>query len=163
MAQTKEGAEKIAAAAAGVSLGEYQRRRAAGEKWCYGCRSWLPNGAFRIDRSRGDGLTATCAGCRSSASKARYVPKPKKPRGWLVAARSGDKKQARRRINYLVEQGKIPRPNALPCTDCGHVWTDGERRHEYDHHRGYESETQLIVEPVCTTCHRSREKKRGEH
>lgn len=53
--------------------------------------------------------------------------------------RSGDKKQARQRINVEVRTGRRPRPDSLPCADCGHVWRDGERRHEYDHHLGYDA------------------------
>lgn len=50
----------------------------------------------------------------------------------------------------------------LPCTDCGHVWGPGERRHEHDHHRGYEAEHHQDVEVVCTLCHRARCSARGE-
>ena len=28
-------------------------------------------------------------------------------------------------------QAGLPDPNASPCVDCGHVWFDGERRHEH--------------------------------
>ncbi len=48
-----------------------------------------------------------------------------------------------------------------PCADCGHVWAEGERRHEYDHHNGYAAEHQLDVEAVCTVCHHAREKARA--
>ena len=36
-------------------------------------------------------------------------------------ARSGDKLQARQRVNVEVRSGRRPHPNTLPCTDCGHV------------------------------------------
>lgn len=71
--------------------------------------------------------------------------------------RSGDKKQARCRINVEVRNGRRPRPNTLPCTDCGHIWSQGERRHEYDHHLGYGAEHHYDVEPVCTLCHAARD------
>jgi hypothetical protein len=71
--------------------------------------------------------------------------------------RSGDKKQARQRINVEVRTGRRPHPNELPCTDCGHIWRDGERRHEYDHYRGYAPDHHLDVEPVCTDCHAKRD------
>lgn len=76
--------------------------------------------------------------------------------------RDGDKKQARQRINVEVRTGRRPHPNSLPCADCGHVWAEGERRHEYDHHKGYAPESHLEVESVCTTCHRARCDARGE-
>lgn len=68
-------------------------------------------------------------------------------------ARNDDRKQARQRINAEVRTGSRAHPNALPCVDCGHVWVDGERRHEYDHYLGYSPGHHQDVEPVCTTCH----------
>lgn len=72
-------------------------------------------------------------------------------------ARDGDKQQARQRINVEVRTGYRPHPNSLPCADCGHVYTEGERRHEYDHHLGYAPEHHLDVESVCTLCHAKRD------
>ncbi len=71
--------------------------------------------------------------------------------------RDGDKLQARARVNQLVRKGDLPHPNSLPCTDCGHVWAEGERRHEYDHPSGYVAEHHLTVESVCTRCHAKRD------
>lgn len=67
------------------------------------------------------------------------------------------KDAARIAVNVEVRFGRLPRPNTLPCTDCGHIWKPGERRHEYDHHNGYAPEHYLDVEPVCTTCHARRD------
>ena len=88
-------------------------------------------------------------------TKSRHGPAPHPPR-------DGDKIQARQRINVLVRTGKIPHPNSLPCSDCGHIHRDGERRHEYDHHLGYAAEHHYDVEPVCTICHSKRSFDRGE-
>ncbi len=71
--------------------------------------------------------------------------------------RDGDKIQARQRINVEVRTGHRPHPNDLPCADCGHIWSEGERRHEYDHHEGYAAEHHGSVQPVCTTCHAARD------
>lgn len=76
--------------------------------------------------------------------------------------RDGDKIQARQRVNVEVRTGHRPHPNELPCVDCGHVWSVGERRHEYDHHLGYDGINHLSVESVCTICHRARCTQRGE-
>lgn len=76
-------------------------------------------------------------------------------------ARDGDRKQARHRVNVEVRTGRRPHPNDLPCADCGHVWSEGERRHEYDHHLGYGAEHHLDVEAVCTTCHAARDSARA--
>lgn len=78
----------------------------------------------------------------------------------FTPARDGDVRQARSRVNYLVAQQLLADPNDLPCVDCGHVHAVGERRHEYDHHRGYAIAHHEDVEPVCTTCHHRREKAR---
>jgi hypothetical protein len=75
-------------------------------------------------------------------------------------ARDGDKAQALQRINVEVRTGRRPHPNTLPCVDCDHVWTENERRHEYDHHKGYAAEHHLDVKPVCTTCHAIRDSAR---
>lgn len=72
-------------------------------------------------------------------------------------ARDGDKVQARQRVNVQVQNGLRPHPNTIPCVDCGHVWSEGERRHEYDHHLGYAAEHHDDVEPVCTLCHKRRD------
>ena len=73
------------------------------------------------------------------------------------APRDNDRKQARQRVNVEVRTGRRPHPNTLPCTDCGHVWTEGERRHEYDHHLGYAAQHHLDVQSVCTACHAKRD------
>lgn len=76
------------------------------------------------------------------------------------APRDGDKRQARRRINVEVREGRRPHPNTLPCVDCGHIWSRGERRHEYDHHRGYAAAHHYDVIAVCTRCHHVRDNAR---
>lgn len=88
----------------------------------------------------------------------RPGPTPKPPR-------DGDREQARQRINVEVRTGRRPHPNEFPCVDCGHEWREGERRHEYDHHRGYAPAHHLDVEVVCTLCHARRDsaKKRQTH
>lgn len=82
-----------------------------------------------------------------------------------LAARDGDKVQARQRIAVEVRTGRRAHPNTLACVDCGHVWKRGERRHEYDHHLGYAADHHGHVQPVCTTCHHTRDnlKKRQTH
>ena len=77
-------------------------------------------------------------------------------------ARDNDRQQARQRINVEVRSGRRLHPNVLPCTDCGHIWKQGERRHEYDHHLGYAPENHLSVQSVCTSCHKKRTIAAGE-
>lgn len=157
------GAEKIAAARVGLSLSAYRAKIASGEKWCTACKAWHLKSAFAADRSRTDGLSAKCTASRSTGrprgwqGKKPINPATGRPGPAPKPGRDGDKKQARERVNREVRTGRIPHPNALPCTDCGHVWRPGGRRHEYDHHKGYAAEHHLSVEPVCVRCHRRRD------
>ena len=43
--------------------------------------------------------------------------------------------------------------DTLPCATCGHVWSVGETRHEYDHYLGYAAEYHYVVQSLCTKCH----------
>ena len=128
-------------------------------KWCTACKTHHPLDAFGKDRTRYDGFAASCL-----ASHRVKVRKPQLGslgrRMWLTPTRDGDKKQARRRINYLVEQRRIPPPDDLPCLDCGDMVFTDRPRHEYDHAKGYDGENQLYVEPVCSRCHHHREEAR---
>jgi hypothetical protein len=45
----------------------------------------------------------------------------------------------------------MPRPESLPCSDCGHTGED--RRHEYHHHKGYAAAHHLDVVVLCSLCH----------
>lgn len=160
MAQTKEGAVIVAAQKVGVTPAEYIDKIKIGEKWCFRCRKWHPINDFGRDKHRFDGLASSCLIARKAIYNQTYQPIPperRKPMGPApYPCRNGDKKQARSKVNHAVQKGNIPKPNDLPCTDCGHIWTDGERRHEYDHARGYESESHFDIEPVCTLCHAKR-------
>lgn len=89
-------------------------------------------------------------GATANVMTKRSGPAPHPPR-------DGDKEQARHRINIEVRTGRRPHPNSLPCVDCGHVWKKGERRHEYDHHKGYAAKHHHDVEAVCTICHAKRD------
>jgi hypothetical protein len=158
-----EGALKVAAARVGLGVNEYIDRVNKGLRYCYRCAGWHPCGEFGKDPSRMDGLARACRSSITAATRAKYQRrKRREPGRRYVGARDGDALQARRRVNYLVEQGLLPRPNALPCADCGHVWAGGERRHEYDHHMGYEAAHHEDVEAVCTTCHHAREERRRD-
>lgn len=163
MAGTHAGAIKRAASVAGCSPAEYLRRVARGHKWCIRCKTWHPVAAFGSDRSRPDGLAAACILSRKRHRAATYVKKVErvstKGRRY-VPIRNGDKKQARHRVNHLVDTNRLPNPNTIACVDCGHL--GGRRRHEYDHHLGYAPEHHESVQAVCAACHRKRAVNRGE-
>ena len=125
---------------------------------CSRCERSLPHEAFFKDNSRADGVSYVCRECKNATARASYEKKgPPGRRGWVTPTRDGDKLQARRRVNYLVEQGLIPPPDDLPCFDCADGVFSRDYRHEYDHARGYDGENQLYVEPVCSKCHHNRE------
>jgi hypothetical protein len=128
--------------------------------------AWHSISAFGRDANRYDGLTALCAEQRNSRSRSRYVPVPLDKRKRMgsppFAPRDGDKVQARQRINVLVRTGRKPHPNSIPCTDCGHKWKRGERRHVYDHYLGYAAAHHYNVQSVCMLCDVQRSLRRGE-
>lgn len=166
MAGTAEGLARRRADELGLTLDAYLARLAT-EKWCSTCKEWHARSAFGADRSRCDGLAASCREARNTRTRVacrrpNVNPLTGRPGPAPAEARDGDKLQARQRINVEVRTGRRPHPNELPCADCGHVYRLGSKRHEYDHHLGYAPEHHLDVEPVCTTCHRRRADVRGE-
>lgn len=164
MGGSADGALKTAATKLGVTVEVYEDMRAKGLKHCFACRRWKAAGDFAADRSRGDGLKAICRECDKLQRDvfSHIKVKRARPKGRrFVAARDGDKTQARRRIDHLIQSGCIKSPNELACTDCGHF--GNSKRHEYDHHEGYAAEHHESVEAVCATCHHDREISRGTH
>jgi len=161
---SRRGGTKAAAKRIGMSQRDYDSKRAAGFKWCYRGKHWILTGEFGSDVTRADGLATICCECRAYQHKARYVPRPSQPRPQgrrYVAARDGDKIQARGRVNHLVRVKVIPDPDDLPCVDCGDG-AGGATRHSYDHHLGYAADHHESIEPVCYKCHDARSRRRGE-
>lgn len=156
MAGSQEGSRRGAATKMGISYQDYVRCLNLGLVWCYACSSWRVNSAFAKDGSRSVGLSKRCRKCTSEYSRARYKPKPRERGRRYVAARDGDKVQARGRVNHLVRVGVIPDPDDLPCEKCGHVAGDG-KRHEYDHYLGYGANHHEDVTVLCTKCHTAKD------
>ena len=117
---------------------------------------------FCRDASWPHGHAYVCNECRNARQREKYVRKPARSRCGILLAptRDGDKRQARARVNHLVEIGAIPRPEDLGCIDCGDMQGFASARHEYDHAKGYDGANQFYVEPVCAHCHRVREEAR---
>lgn len=69
MAQTREGAEIVAAKKVGVQVDEYRRLRSLGMKHCYQCRKWQNAFEFSKDSTRYDGLDAACGTCKRVKTK----------------------------------------------------------------------------------------------
>ena len=156
MSGTSEGALRRRARQVGLSVSEYIDMLNKGMAWCYRDQAWEPASEFGRDASRSDGRDRSCRRSKNAAARRAYQPSARPPAGRrFVNPRSGDQKQARRRVNHLVNVGVLPNPNDVPCADCGHSGTG--RRHEYDHHLGYEAEHHESVEAVCSRCHHARE------
>lgn len=146
MAQTKEGAIKIAAKKAGLTVNEYMSRIANGLKKCTICKEWKLTEEFVRDKSRHDGYVARCKSCSTALWRIKSMRSNKR-----IERRDGDKSQAKSRINRDVEAGLRPNPNDLYCSLCGHKGTD--RRHEYHHIQGYSALHHYDVLPLCSACH----------
>lgn len=146
MSGTAEGTLKTAAARVGLCVSEYIAHVEAGQKWCTACKAWHPVTDFPADRTRGDGRRARCL--KADRGKSSVV--------------DPQKQRARNAVKHEIVMGRLRPAKEFSCTDCGHEWSAGERRHEYDHHLGYDDAHLLDVQPVCTTCHAKREMARRE-
>ncbi|WP_080407847.1 HNH endonuclease [Burkholderia ubonensis] len=74
MAQTPEGALKIAAKKAGMDLATFIAKSEK-EKRCTSCKQWKDRALFNRDRTRHDGLSAKCLGCSRVKAEDRVVTK----------------------------------------------------------------------------------------
>lgn len=165
MAQTREGRVRQFCRKNKIEYSFHVSQRNKGLKWCVGCKEWHLKDEFGKDATRYDELSASCLKYRRITLKKRYKPISRVSKKGIrfASIRDGDKKQARARVNHLVQLGFLPAPNILPCKDCGHIYKKGERRHEYDHYMGYLKQYQETVEAVCTTCHSKRTIKNGSN
>ena len=69
------------------------------------------------------------------------------------------KDSAARVIHCEVHAGVRPHANTVPCSQCGHVHVDGERRHEWHYYLEYDREHWFSVIVLCTRCHHSHSSK----
>ena len=136
---SKLGVMKIAAKKTGLSYEEYTAKTKAGFKWCWKCKSWLQRELFNIDKSRTDGLFATCQSCHRV--KVRKKRKNAAPSIYI-------QNKATNAVRTAIRQGRISKPSKLPCFYCG------KRAAEYHHYLGYERTHWLSVRATCRRCHR---------
>lgn len=169
MAQTPMGARLGAARKLGLSLDQYLAHEASGEKWCTACKGWHPRNAFRSDRSRRDGLSATCSEARNARVRKppdQHLPHTNPATGRPGPApnppRDGDKQQARARTSREKRLGNLPNATDVPCMDCGRTSDETGLPHDYDHFAGYSAEHHRSVQPVCRACHAKREAARRQ-
>ena len=120
---------------------------------CLWCAAPFEVRAFRLAEGNGKYCSRPCwAAANRGTRRTRRSP-----------ARDGDAVQARASISRAIARGSLPRPNTVPCVDCGQVWAPGLGRHEYDHHLGYGAEHHESVEVVCRRCHDRRTRERVAH
>lgn len=146
MAQTKDGAIKVAAKKAGLSVEKYIEFISSGLKKCTICKEWKNIDDFSNDRSRADGHSSRCDNCSKALWRIKSMNSNKR-----IKRRDGDKEQAKARINQDIKAGLRPDPDTLFCSLCGHKGKD--RRHEYHHIQGYSVMHHYDVLPLCSKCH----------
>ena len=135
---SRKGVMKIAAKRIGISYEEYLDNLKNGLKWCFRCKLWKQRSQFNTDRSRGDGLTASCADCRR-------VKIRRKRKDTILSKKI--QSQAASAVSYEVKRGYMIPAKTLPCRDCG------KSAQEYHHHLGYKKPHWLDVIPLCKSCH----------
>ena len=138
---SKIGVLKVAAGRLGLTLAEYEDRRANGLKACTRCKAWKPFAAFDRDVSRGDALTAQCSDCRRvQVRRERVIRAPSK----------ADQQGAVDAVRHAVKMGRMEPAPSLPCLDCG------KPAAQYHHHLGYDRRHRLDVVALCRRCHQRR-------
>jgi 5-methylcytosine-specific restriction endonuclease McrA len=146
MAQTREGATKVAAAKAGLSVSDYLKKIDMGLKRCTRCKKWHPVECFGNDRTRYDGKDSSCGKCRRveipKTNKGKKFPNRKKVspegRARMSAAKKGVPNiKLRGRKHSIESRAKISKsvresPRLAKGPAC-HSYKDGkcaERRGE---------------------------------
>lgn len=109
MAQTKEGALKSSAKLAGMSVSDYLAKIADGYKRCTRCKTWKPVTEFGKDRTRPDGIDASCFECRR-------VKERKNMKGRVSAFKEHQHTDEARRKMSEAHKGKPSPRKGIPRT-----------------------------------------------
>jgi hypothetical protein len=75
-APAADSGERAAAARLGVSAEDYLAHREAGERWCSGCRAWLPEANFHAQRGGSTSRQGQCRECQKRRFRERYAALP---------------------------------------------------------------------------------------
>lgn len=178
MAQTPEGATKLAAKRRGISVEEYLSHKNNGERWCSRCLQWKEGLEFPKNAGPKNANSCTCLACRrvkiqksrkgqESAFNGKTHTDEAKQR--MAEAHSGERNhkwkggvsyrktprdpahtKAKRIVNHAIKAGRLARASTLPCFDCS------KAAKEYHHHYGYDPEHWLDVIALCRKCHLKR-------
>ncbi len=144
MAQTVTGARKAAAKNAGLSLAEYLARIENGLKRCTRCKKWNSISDFDIDRSRQDGVTASCKPCRGVSVRLKRISMES----------PSEVQRGHDAVRWAIRRGHLQKPTELVC-QCG------KQAKQYHHYKGYRRH-ELDVIALCISCHRKAHWRRNE-
>jgi hypothetical protein len=125
MAQTKEGAIKIAAKKVGISVEEYLAHKSNSEKWCYKCDEWKTFDEFGHDSTRSDNRKALCKKCSLINERRRAAKKPKKvrtkkvvvPKIKAVKVKAGRKEKVKKLPKPRIIKVVAEKPPKYPDTE----------------------------------------------
>lgn len=135
--------DKIAAAKIGLPVQAYVSMSVVlGLKYCWKCKIWKRKTKenFCRDRTRYDGLRATCQECY-------HVKNPKKIIGRRPSHLSAG--MVYRIVYDAIERGALPPLSSQICQHCG------DPAVHYHHHKGYAEEFLLDVIALCRRCHKA--------
>lgn len=144
----------------GVPVDEYVRRIRNGEKWCTQCKQWHFRFIFPLDRSRGDGLAASCRG-RATRAPIQYrlfaaEERRERENAWYREYYAGPAGAAIRSRIYARKRDLEPIPDwwreETMRDSCAYCPEDAETLdHVIPVAMGGQSEPGNLV-PACRTC-----------
>lgn len=112
MAQTSEGATKVAARRYGITLDAYTANVAAGLKHCMKCREWKSRADFNRDTSRHDGLNPSCQPCMRVKVRVTTKGRPSVFKGRTHTPESRAAMSAAARLHPSNHRGKKHTPES---------------------------------------------------
>ncbi len=124
-------------------------------KTCSKCHKDKSLKEFFKDKRKKDGHQITCKACQLKRAKEyRQTDKGRavhlrcyKRYRLRHADRIKEKRYAQNAVNRAIAKGQLQRPDTQKCHYCP------EAAEQYHHHKGYEPEHWLDVEPTCRKCH----------
>ena len=145
------------------------------EKRCTRCKETKSINEFSKDKSRKDGISASCKQCVNQYRKDNWIKIKElmstwnkknrnksieyehkykhSPKGKIIhrkhmenySGKYPEKRKANHIVNNSIQSGKLPPVNSLTCSRCG------IKQAEHYHHPDYTKPLEII--PVCIDCH----------
>lgn len=111
MAQTREGAIKVAAMKCGLTVEEYTSYIEAGRKRCTLCKTWKPTESFGNDSSRHDGKSTKCFDCIR-------VKEPKTTKGRVSTFKGRSHTEEAKAAMSTAKQGQPSKRTGIPRSEA---------------------------------------------